>query len=230
MFYARINKIKVFNNREGFLGLFNRAEVQVYGLAGSPGSVLKMQDLLTEISEAADDKKEEALQKELLAAVKAEAKNVQLVQKLPIKGVKDNETLTFGEEGITLYKSETTPDELALHLWLIELDSDIREVSLSTDDILKSSEFRALLSTTLAALAVTNPVVVAAVSLTGLAFRLLIKKIAGSNRNDLIGYWHETLNRTEHYPHGIRNREDVPDSTRNMLIDYTLFAEGEKAE
>ena len=26
MFYARINKIKVFNNREGFLGLFNRKE------------------------------------------------------------------------------------------------------------------------------------------------------------------------------------------------------------
>jgi hypothetical protein len=30
MFYARINKIKVFNNREGFLGLFNRAEMQIY--------------------------------------------------------------------------------------------------------------------------------------------------------------------------------------------------------
>ena len=26
MFYARINKIKVFNNREGFLGLFNRKD------------------------------------------------------------------------------------------------------------------------------------------------------------------------------------------------------------
>jgi hypothetical protein len=30
MFYARINQIKVFNNREGFLGLFNRAEMQIY--------------------------------------------------------------------------------------------------------------------------------------------------------------------------------------------------------
>jgi hypothetical protein len=24
MFYARINKMKIFDNREGFLGLFNR--------------------------------------------------------------------------------------------------------------------------------------------------------------------------------------------------------------
>jgi hypothetical protein len=31
MFYARINKIKVFNNREGFLWLFNQhAEMQIY--------------------------------------------------------------------------------------------------------------------------------------------------------------------------------------------------------
>jgi hypothetical protein len=33
MFYARINKIKVFNNREGFLGLFNRAELRIYSHA-----------------------------------------------------------------------------------------------------------------------------------------------------------------------------------------------------
>jgi hypothetical protein len=31
MFYTRINKIKVFDNREGFLGLFNRnAEMRIY--------------------------------------------------------------------------------------------------------------------------------------------------------------------------------------------------------
>jgi hypothetical protein len=31
MFYTRINKIKVFNNREGFLGLFNRTEHYPHG-------------------------------------------------------------------------------------------------------------------------------------------------------------------------------------------------------
>jgi hypothetical protein len=33
MFYVRINQIKVFNNREGFLGLFNRAELRIYSHA-----------------------------------------------------------------------------------------------------------------------------------------------------------------------------------------------------
>jgi hypothetical protein len=93
-----------------------------------------------------------------------------------------------------------------------------------------SRKFKALLSTSLAALAVTNPLAVAAVSLTGLVFRLVLKKNLSANRNDLIGYWHETFNRGEHYPHGIRNREDVPDSTQNMLVDYTLFAEGAETE
>jgi hypothetical protein len=36
MFYARVNKIKVFNNHEGFLGLFNRAELQIYSLVSNP--------------------------------------------------------------------------------------------------------------------------------------------------------------------------------------------------
>jgi hypothetical protein len=31
MFYTRISKIKVFNNREGFLGLFNIAEHYPHG-------------------------------------------------------------------------------------------------------------------------------------------------------------------------------------------------------
>jgi hypothetical protein len=31
MFYARINKIKVFDNREGFLGLFNSAKMRIVG-------------------------------------------------------------------------------------------------------------------------------------------------------------------------------------------------------
>jgi hypothetical protein len=36
MFYTRINKIKVFNNREGFLGLFNRgAELRIYSHVSS---------------------------------------------------------------------------------------------------------------------------------------------------------------------------------------------------
>ena len=37
MFYTRINKMKVFDNREGFLGLFNRsAEIRIYSYVSNP--------------------------------------------------------------------------------------------------------------------------------------------------------------------------------------------------
>jgi hypothetical protein len=37
MFYTRINKVKVFNNRKGFLGLFNRsAELHIYRYVSVP--------------------------------------------------------------------------------------------------------------------------------------------------------------------------------------------------
>ncbi|MDR1336387.1 MAG: hypothetical protein LBK22_06125 [Tannerella sp.] len=36
-------------------------------------------------------------------------------------------------------------------------------------------------------------------------------------------YWQAMLNRTEHYPHGTRDPQDVYDSTGNIQLDYTLF-------
>jgi hypothetical protein len=57
MFYTRINKIKVFNNKEGFLGLFNRAEMRVYGYASGDvprgARALTVADLLELPDEAA---------------------------------------------------------------------------------------------------------------------------------------------------------------------------------
>jgi len=80
----------------------------------------------------------------------------------------------------------------------------------------------------MAALAVTAPLATASIALGKLVLDLILKK-QSANKNDLIGYWHTTLNRKEHYLHGKRDCEDVLDVTKNMMIDYTLFADGEKA-
>jgi hypothetical protein len=44
-----------------------------------------------------------------------------------------------------------------------------------------------------------------------------------ANKDDLVGYWQASLNRAEHFPHGCRDKQDVYDTTGNILIDYTLF-------
>jgi hypothetical protein len=52
-------------------------------------------------------------------------------------------------------------------------------------------------------------------------FYTRINKIKVFNNRE--GYWQMTLNRAEHYPHGVRDRQDTADTTGNILVDYTLF-------
>ena len=148
---------------------------------------------------------------------------MKFIRLLPIKGVKDNQTLTFGETGIQLYSSADMPEELSIHVWAVELDNDLRDFAVDIQTVTGSTEFRALASAVVAALALSNPIATATVSLGAFLFNLILKRQA-ARKNDLIGYWHTALNRREHYPHGLRNREDVMDTTNNMMLDYTLFA------
>jgi hypothetical protein len=158
MFYARINKIKVFNNREGFLGLFNHAELQIYSLASNPTNMsgsghfgdfsgkpkvlpqpvlLKMDDLLS----LSDKKRKE----KLLEAALTEAERFSQSQRLEINGVKDNQTLLFGESGLVIYQSNRIPDQLDVQLRVIESDSDVRKFSVDADSVLESETFKRLL-------------------------------------------------------------------------------------
>jgi hypothetical protein len=221
MFYTRINQIKVFNNREGFLGLFNRAELRIYSHAtgysvGAEPYVppLTLADLI--------DLDDSARRQKLLDSVLSESDRFAQSHSLEINGVKDNQTLTFDEAGLVLYQSETIPDSLHLQVWVIESDEDVRKFALDAEKVIQSDAFLGLVSTVGAVLAVTNPLLTGAIGVGGVVVSLLRQKLK-ANRDDLVGYWQATLNRTEHYPHGTRDRQDVYDSTGNIQLDYTLF-------
>jgi hypothetical protein len=227
MFYTRINQIKVFNNREGFLGLFNRAELRIYSHATGyslefdpsvphvpPIPPLTLADLI--------DLDDSARRQKLLDSVLSEAGYFAQSHSLEINGVKDNRTLTFDEAGLVLYQSETIPDSLNLQVWVIESDEDVRKFALDAEKVMQSDAFLGLVASVGAVLAVTNPFLTGAIGVGGVVLSLLRQKLK-ANRDDLVGYWQATLNRTEHYPHGTRDRQDVYDSTGNIQLDYTLF-------
>jgi hypothetical protein len=80
MFYTRINKIKIFNNREGFLGLFNRAEIRIYSYAtassegsdlsaGLSASPLTLSAMLSLTDEQRKERLLEAVRSEISRAV-----------------------------------------------------------------------------------------------------------------------------------------------------------------
>jgi hypothetical protein len=219
MFYTRINKIKVFDNREGFLGLFNRgAELRIYSytspLSLGEGPGVRLSDLLS-----LSEKEREA---KLLDLVLSEAGTLAQTKSLEINGVKDNQSLTFGESGLVIYSSETIPDELNIQLWVIESDEDIRSFALDADQVLDSDAFKGLFAAVETALLVTNPVLSGTIAVGGVVTALIRQKLR-TNKDDLVGYWQLSLNRTEHYPHGARDKQDVYDTTGNIQVDYTLF-------
>jgi hypothetical protein len=230
MFYVRINKIKVFNNREGFLGLFNKAELQIYGyVTGYPAAMGDTAPAgqapdtgiltLSDLAGLPDDK---ARRDRLAAAVAAEAGKLRQSAHLEIKGVKDNQWLLFGESGLLLYQSDAIPERLDIQLWVIESDEDVRHAAATADTVLDSEAFKGLFAAVETALAVTNPLLTGAIAVGGVAVSLLRQGLR-ANKDDLVGYWQESLNRSEHFPHGCRDRQDVYDTTGNILVDYTLF-------
>ena len=222
MFYARINKIKVFNNREGFLGLFDKAEVRIYGYSiGFEGFIPETIPLLgmSDLAEQADDKARRDLLKQLAAS---ELNRFAQSVCLEINGVKDNQSLFFGDAGLVIYNGEKIPDTLTMQLWAIESDEDVRNSMKDVDAFLDGTALNSLLQTVGAALTVKNPTVGSAISV-GTVVAGLIRQKLRANKDDLIGYWQATFTRTEHFPHGTRDRQDVPDTTGNMLVDYTFF-------
>ncbi|MDR2653012.1 MAG: hypothetical protein LBC68_12005 [Prevotellaceae bacterium] len=223
MFYARINKIKVFNNREGFLGIFNRrAELRIYSyVAGSGFDSPNTAPALT-LSDLMDLNDEAARRQRLLDAVVAEANRLAQSYNLEINRVKDNQSLLFGESGLVIYQNAVIPDKFDIQLWVIESDSDIRSFAVDADKILESDAFKSLFAAVETALVVASPVVSGAIAVGGVVVNMLRKKLL-ANKDDLVGYWQDSLNRVEHYPHGMRDRQDVYDTTGNILVDYTLF-------
>jgi hypothetical protein len=228
MFFARINKIKVFDNREGFLGLFNRrAEMRIYSYVtvlpqplfveekGGVGSALTLSDLVNLPDDAARKQR-------LVEAVQIEAGKFAQSNSIEINGVKDNQSLTFGEAGLVIYHSDSIPDSLNIQLWMIESDEDIRNFAIDADKVIDSDAFKGLFVAVETALAITNPVLSGVIAVGGVVVNLLRQKLR-ANKDDLVGYWVASLNRTEHYPHGLRDKQDVYDTTGNMLVDYTLF-------
>ena len=224
MFYARINKIKVFNNREGFLGLFDSAEMRIYSYAAGAGSDAEMQlqpQPLT-LSDLLNLPDGAARKQRLLDAVVAETARFGQTGSLEIDRIKDNQSLLFGESGLVIYQSGTVPDLLGLQLWVIESDEAVRHFTFEADKVVDSDAFRGLLIAVEAALTVTSPVLSGIIGVSAVAVNLLRQKLRAS-KDDLVGYWQLSLNRQEHYPHGARDRQDTPDTTGNILVDYTLF-------
>jgi hypothetical protein len=222
MFYFRINKLKLLDNRtgKGFLGLgSDKATVQLWSLIVSGNIELPN---FAEYMAATDPAQKKLLAAQIVSAVAASRRLT------PIESVKDNTTATFGDTGYVLYSSPDIPNDFNWQLTAIKLNDKTRDVGAEMLNVVNHSEFNSF-SNSLPALvgATANPAYTAAVEVGKFIFTI-VGEVLSHKKDKQLGLLYMSLDKPEHYPHGVRNSENVVDLTGNMFVDYSIFAFNDK--
>ncbi len=219
MFFFRLNKITVFSNRESrrILGLFGKrrkAEMRIMSFVTTEFTELPN---LSELSQTIDPAAQKRIIEQAVASV------VGSRQLTTVENVRSNQKLTFGDTGYVVYQSEHIPEHFDWLLLVMEDDTDVRDSAAMVQAIVEHPEFGQLSHNLIGVLGkVPNPAFVVASEIGKFAINLLTER-GKKNKDDQVGLLYLSLNRHEHYPFGERKRDDVPDLTQNMLVDYSLF-------
>lgn len=221
MFYFRLNRLTITDNgsiRPGF-GLFGNdfSDVKFLSFVTVDNIDLPDMDLYAQTTDA------QQRQTILEAAIKQVVASRVLTE---VSRVKDHARLTFGDTGYVLYQSERIPESFNWTFLAIKSNRKLRNAGQITSDILKDEEFGAFASnlTTLvsAAAGAANPAYAAGIAVAKFAAYVIAKNLERGGDQQL-GLVYLSLNRAEHYLHGERKSDGVPDLTGNMTCDYSLF-------
>ena len=216
MFYFRINKVRIIDNRErGFL-FFKRDLAEIKLVSFITTGDTSFPDLDPFLAETDPEKK-----KQLAAAMVAQVVSNRILA--TIDNVKDDQIISFGDTGYVVFQANTIPQDFNWCFVALEDDGDVRDVGSSIDEVLQNPGFDAF-ALNLAVLvgAATNPAFTAGVVVAKFVAEVVADNLK-KKKDDLAGLLYMSLNRREHYPHSERKRDDVADLTGNMLVDYSLF-------
>lgn len=219
MFFFRVNKITIFSNRESkrILGLFGKrrkAEIRIMSFVTTDFTELPN---LSEVNQTVDPVAQRRIIEQAVESV------VGSRVLTTVENVSSNQKLTFGDTGYVVYQSEHIPEHFDWLLLVLEDDTDVRDSAKMVQAIVHHPEFGQLSDNLLGVLGkVPNPAFVVASEIGKFAVNLLTER-GKKNKDDQVGLLYLSLNRPEHYPFGERKRDDVPDLTQNMLVDYSLF-------
>ncbi|MBN2758750.1 MAG: hypothetical protein JXR51_16410 [Bacteroidales bacterium] len=218
MFFFRINKLKIIDNKEmpSFLGIFGPDIAQVKLISFVTTDQMSLPDM-TEFLKTKDP----IVKKNILKVAVTQVVDARILTM--VENVKDNHLMYFGDTGYVLYKSKIIPDHFDWQLVVYESDMAIRDTAMMIEDIVNDEEFDEFSDNLLKLISkAKNPGYMAAVAIGKFASKVTLK-VASKNKDDMIGIVYMSLNRWEHYPFGERKKDDMPDMTNNMLIDYSIF-------
>ncbi|OQY00452.1 MAG: hypothetical protein B6I20_08700 [Bacteroidetes bacterium 4572_117] len=195
MFFFRINKLKIIDNKElpSFLGIFGPDIAQVKLVSFVTTDNMSLPDMSEFLK--SNDKE---VRKNILKASVAQVVDARILTM--VENIKDNHIMYFGDTGYVLYNSETIPEHFNWQFVVYESDKAIRDTAMMVEDIINDDEFDTFtdnLSTLITGS--TNPAYLASVAIGKFATKVILK-VAGKNKDDMIGIIYMSLNRWEHYP------------------------------
>ena len=218
MFYFRINKVKLTDNKshKGLFGIGkDQATVQLWSLVGTGNMDLPN---LEELMATTDAERKKAIVADIVQRVAASRRMT------PVTGVKDGATLTFGDAGYVLFQAKEIPDDFNWQFTAIKLNDKTRNIGNEITNVIHDEKFDGFAGDLPKILGMAaNPAFTAAVEVGKFIFDIVGNNLAHKHDQQL-GLLYMSLDRPEHYPHGIRNSQDVVDLTGNMFVDYSIFA------
>ncbi len=208
-FVFRFNRIMILNNRE-----WGKGEVKLLSfVTGTDGSLPVLDGLKSAMTE------EE--RKDVIAAATQEVLSSKAL--FQVENVGDGHNLTFGDTGYALFTAKKIPTAFNWSLLAFELDDDVRAFGRRLAGVLDDPGFDAFAGDVLRLVgAASSPAAVAGAAIAKFIFRVVADSML-RNKDDQLGLVYQSFNRFEHYLHGERKRDGVPDLTQNLRIDYSIF-------
>ncbi len=208
-FLFRLNKLKILNNRE-----WGSGELKMLSfVTGMDVNLPVLDDLQRTTNPAA--------KRQLIQAAAQSVLSAKILMQLD--NVSDGHQMTFGDTGYALYTSDHIPVAFNWSLMIFEIDEDINALGKKIEGIINAPGFDGFAENLLTlAAAAANPAAAAGVAIAKYVFGRIADAMI-ENKDDQVGLAYQSFNRFEHYPHGERKRDDVPDLSNNVLIDYSIF-------
>lgn len=212
MFYFRVNKIKIFDNKSSFLFWDRSAKIKILSFITQDNTSLND---LSELFDKGSRENQEAF-------IKDEVKKlVQSQELIEVTDVKDNHIFTFGDSGYVFYSSKNVPEYFNWLLLLVESDKEFQDICNMLLGTMGSSAFSMVLNEFMGVIK-ASPLTSFYSNLSTFVVKNILN-VASTNKDDIVGLLYTSLNKVEHYPHLVRNSTEVPDLTGNMEIDYSIF-------
>ena len=208
-FAFRINRLRIFKNREWGAG-----ELKMISFVSTGDEAPSALDGLLQTSDP--DAKRKILRD-------ASRQMLSVKEFIQVDEIRDGHVLTFGDSGYALYTAMRIPVSLNWTFLILESDEDVVELGRRIDTVVDGKDFDTFATSAITLLAAAaTPQLTAAAAIAKFVSRA-IPQVLVRNRDDQVGLYYLSLNRMEHYPNGERKRDDVPDLSNNVRVDYSIF-------